>query len=266
MSYTRAAVVAVVAAGLALAGCSTTTTDQPPTTSASVQPSAPASQASSAPATTDTPTPTPTETPTPDLPNAATLWKNARTASTQQETVKVVGKLVEDDVPMTITVAGTMDGRNSTLTVTSGELSYTGLTVAGKGYVKGNAAFWKNSGADDATAKKMASKWVASTQTNTEFTPKALLDGMFSEDLNWLSSASVRVERTTLGGKPAILLADRGTGKGTGQIWMTDDPDKPLPLKLSGTDDDGSPLDFTFTEWNEVKPVKAPPADQIIQP
>jgi outer membrane lipoprotein-sorting protein len=106
-------------------------------------------------------------------------------------------------------------------------------------YVYGNARYWKASGADSKTAKRLANRWVKVPSSATEtlaqsfegLTPKALAACTTVNNGTVTSQGA-----STLSGQRVVVLSDAGDkpGSSPGQMWVsTEGP--VLPLRISQT-------------------------------
>jgi hypothetical protein len=150
--------------------------------------------------------------------------------------------------------AGDIDvvvGRNgSQLTVRTGGSTIQVLRVGSKLWVKGNAAYWKQSGLNAATAKRLAGRWVA--VPGTKAIVKSLSPVMTAK--GWASLLSdlkptARVAGKVVGKVPTVGLHGRGS---TGYVAAKG---KPFPLLVI---DDGGATTIAFSGWNTKVTFKAP--------
>lgn len=135
------------------------------------------------------------------------------------------------------------------------------LSVAGKTYIKVNAAFLKAAGAPASACAKVCGKYVEvpaaqARQLTGSFTLGSLAKQAFAKLPGKVSSASVMFTPATVGGQQVLQFSQGGNTiavAGTGT---------PYPLLIKDTSGDN----IQFSQWNSVTTPSAPPASEIIQP
>jgi hypothetical protein len=194
-------------------------------------------------------------------PSAKVLYQQMRKSVAAANSVRIKGAVTDSGTKLTIDVAGDRDGTNARALVNDGTGEAELLTTGGNTYVKADAAYWTKNGSA-ALAKVAAGRYVkipAGSGVADGLKVSKLLDGVFT-DLP-LAGALQKVVVTDLDGAPAYLLTDR-IGSGDGKIYVSADGKSNL-LRLVSTK--GSAGSLAFSDWNAVRPVKAPPASKILK-
>lgn len=192
------------------------------------------------------------------------ILSSAKTSANAAKSAHVVGDVVDEGSKMHIDIKGQTDDKNQVITIkTATDGTATVLTVNGKSYVKADKTYWTKQGAPAAAAASIADKYVAvpagKDSSFKQFSLKTLLAGVTKDfDTTGASADDTTVTSTTFSGQPALKLAPKsGTSTKDASITTTSDA-KHYPLQVissSGT--------VTFSEWNTVGPIAAPPASQI---
>jgi hypothetical protein len=172
--------------------------------------------------------------------------------------------VTSEDGPVTIDLAGTTDGTDQTLRLTTNDGTLTVYTVAGRYYLVAGKQYWqKNAG--DAAAEQLSGKYVLMSEEDASsfgsFTLGALIDQMFSDsELSPLGQIRTSVEATTQGGEQVYVLTDRLSD--TGKVVVTADGRAELrSIEVGGA----TPGSLAFGQWNAVPPVKAPAAKDVVK-
>lgn len=191
-----------------------------------------------------------------------TMKESMNTATSLR--IKVRGTM--EGQPATVELAGQRDGSNQTATIDLGENKGNAevVTVDGKDYIKGDRAFWSAQGAGE-QAGQLEGKYVNSNDTTMS---KQFNVGMFLEEAQKFEvslgdKVNTRVERDTVDGVETYKLSSR-VGEQDSVLWVTADGKAQL-VKANGMEQ-GQPMEMHLSEWNEVSPVSAPPADQVVTP
>lgn len=220
------------------------------------EPAAPSSAAGSA-STSASPT-TPKED---DKPNAKELFNAAKESALAAKSGRLTGTVIEDGEPLKIDLAGTVDGTNQELALSTPEGVATILTVDGETWMSADQKFWEAQGADAATAKQMVGKFTPIGAEEAadlkDLTLGGLLTVMFEDTgINALQSLVIDVSPATVGETKAWSIGD-GTD---GQVFFSAETNDLLRLVSAASGD------LTFSEWNAVKPFTAPATKDILTP
>jgi hypothetical protein len=161
-------------------------------------------------------------------------------------------------------IKGAVDGSNQEITSDQGSKGKATVRVVAKGkdYIKGDAAFWKTTGAPAATAAKIADKWViapASTATSlNDISISTFLDEAIGPStLSDAELATGKATKSTLDGKPVWVISDSSASTVKGQLTLAQDT-KYL-LKLISTGSSSGNMNFNITGWDSQPKVTAPP-------
>lgn len=196
-------------------------------------------------------------------PVAAGIWAKTLATFTTCKSVRIDGTVPADKRTATVTLAGTCDGTNARTQMTTEAESLEVITVSGTYYVKANTAFWRASGASNATINAIGSRYLATTDAEMGmYTVARMVADLTSAGLT-AESIDVSVELTTQGGQAAYKLV-RGarTSASSVTVWTTLQDAVPLRVKV---DDPSGALDITFSDWNTVAPFTAPPPAQVVK-
>ncbi len=231
------AAAALATLALALAGCSPATAPAPAPATASA-----------------TPTPTPQA--------VSAVYTKATEAAKAASSVAIDGTMANSGKPITLSVAGKMDGTNVKASFTSPEQgAATILVVDGQAYIKGDATFWKAAGVAT-PSQDMLSKYVAAPVDEAimkDLRPSDLMSGALGAAKSDLGNQSGPVTESTVNGKKVYVLKST-----TGTNSMTVSADGSYLLQsIDSTDKDAGTL--TFTQWNSVPPIAAPPAAEVLK-
>jgi hypothetical protein len=165
---------------------------------------------------------------------------------------------------LTIDIAGTRDGTNSRMVRTLGGAKGQVLTVGESQYVQGNAAFWTLASMPSDVIARVGEKYVktATSKDNAAVSVGEALDSVATASFAGIDMLNLKVEKTDFGGTPAYLVSERIPSPDRFTMWVSADSARHLlRLRTSGA----SPVDLSFTEWNAVAPITAPPAAQIVK-
>lgn len=199
------------------------------------------------------------------LPTSKELFDKARATALAAESVHLTGTVTNDDAPMDIDLAGRLDGSNQKLELGVGAgQQATILTVAKRYYLLGNDEFWTEQGGAD-LADTLEGKYVlvpaADAKDFGDLTVKEALTELFDDSDVKAMGDSGKVTKGRLEGSEVYTLSD-ARGAQHGQMFLSADGKATL-LKLIGPRDD--PGQMTFTEWDEVAEVKAPPKSKVVE-
>jgi hypothetical protein len=174
-----------------------------------------------------------------------------------------VGSLTNDGEKVSIDLAGTADGTNQRLGLTTSAGRLTVYTVAGKYYLVADKAYWtKNAGAT--AADQLAGKYVLMSQEDASsfgaYTLKALLDQMFGDtELSPLDGVRADATPSTVGDQRVYVLTDPLSD--TGKVVVSADGKAELrSLSVGGA----TPVSLVFSQWNAVPPVPVPPVKAVV--
>lgn len=249
MTRSTAALVASTAlAGLLVAGCSS-----PDATPAAASSGGSASSSASA-------SPSSTEK---EQPSVGELYTKVRAASLAATSGRVKGSVTSDGEKVTVDIRGTADGSNQRATIGIGKGTAEILTVKGKYYMGGDAAFWTEQAGDPAAAKALVGKYVAVSSADAkdigDLSLGAILEEMFDEsELSTLETLTSSVDTRTEGGQQVWVASDPSGA----EIWV--DPTTERLVKIVITGDDAG--EVSFSEWDAAKRVAAPPASKVVTP
>lgn len=186
-----------------------------------------------------------------------------KTSAQEATSVRMAGNLSEGGEPMTIDLRGQRDGSNqlAEMTIDGGQVSI--LTVDGKDFIKGDDAYWASAGAaevgTEAAGRYVTMSAAGGETMGSQLNPGMILDEIFAQDLN--GNVTTKVEEVDRNGEPAYKITDR-LGDQDAVLWLSADGKAQL-LEVSVVLE-GEPMKLTFSEWNEVEKLTAPPADQIL--
>lgn len=219
-------------------------------------------------ASSPTATPTPSSTPSALLPSAYLVWSEAQKVLAGAASLHLVWTSTDSSGAMTLDVSGTRDGLN-TRQVMSGRMNSETRVVDGRIYLRGDRAFLKDAGMTDDSITRLGGRFASVTVAAVEtagLTPQDLsfaswLDEVKPLTIN-LASASFTIEKTELAGVPAFLVTETQTGE-THKLWVTATASH-TPLKATSVVGTES-LEMTFSEWDAVAPIAAPPASQVLK-
>lgn len=197
-------------------------------------------------------------------PVAADIWAKLLMAFTTCTSVRVDGTAPADGTKTaTMNLAGTCDGSNGRLQMTVEAQSLEVITVSGTYYVKANTAFWRASGASNATINAIGSRYLATTDPKMGgYTVASIFAQLKTAGLAG-GSTDLTVESTTQGGQAAYKLV-RGarTSASSVTVWVT--VRDAIPLRVT-IDDPSGAMDLTFSDWGAVAPFTAPPPAQTVK-
>lgn len=199
-----------------------------------------------------------------ELPTSKELYDQAKATALAAKSVHLAGSVTNDDAPMEVDLAGTLDGTNQKLVLGIGAgQQATILTVAGKYYLLGNDEFWTEQGGGQ-LADLLVDKYVlmpaADAKDFGDLTVKEALTEMFEDEDVLAMRDSGKVAKGRLEGDEVYTLSD-ARGAQHGQLFLSADG-KATILKVIGPRDD--PGQLAFTDWDAVEPVPAPPKSKVI--
>lgn len=249
MNRPGAALVAAAAlAGLLVTGCSSG--DGAPT-AASPRASASSGGASASPSSTEE-----------EQPSVGDLYKKVRASSLAARSGRVRGSVTSGGEKVTVDIRGTVDGSNQRAKIGIGKGTAEILTVKGRYYMGGDAAFWTEQ-AGGAAAKALVGKYVAVSAEDAkdigDLNIGKILGEMFDEsELSTLERLTSSVETRTEDGRKVWVASDPSGA----EIWV--DPASTHLVKIVITGADAG--EVSFSEWDAAKAVTAPPASKVVTP
>lgn len=197
------------------------------------------------------------------LPSAAELFNGALAEVNTATSVRITVSGMRGGNQVAMEVAGVRDGSNQVLRIAQGEGKGVAevITVDGKEYVKGDLAFWTaTQGVPRAKAKQFVGKYALvkgtaySRQWNGDVFLKPLSNiGQVGDGLTF------PVTEVVENGAPmyqVTLNADNAQ-------WY--DRDAPRHLRRTVATKGSDRSDMTYSDWNAVPLVTAPPADQVVR-
>jgi|BarGraNGADG00312_2_1021985.scaffolds.fasta_scaffold12434_3 hypothetical protein len=200
--------------------------------------------------------------------SAAALLDQLRKSSTAAKSVRIKGDISNGSttsskaVKVQVDIAGDRAGKNSRALINDGTGSIEILTAGGATYIKADKAYWTKNGSP-AVAKTAAGKYLkvpaGSAAGMGDLTVGKLLDQIFANEISISGKVLTKVEKGDVDGIPAYVLTDR-VGGDNSKIYVSADGQARL-LRIVGPK--SQPTTLNFTEWDAVKPVSAPPADQL---
>ncbi|MEH0111093.1 hypothetical protein V6N00_15375 [Tersicoccus sp. MR15.9] len=248
-----------LAAALGLAGCG----GQSSTSTSSAAASGGASSAQAANATSAS------ASATPETPTAAALYPKMK-AAVKSATSAHVTATDTGGSKETYEVTGNQAGTNATLAITSPTKGKAQVRIIGaKGYLKGDATYWKAVGAPTATASKLVGKWVALPASRMsslgEVGIKNIADDTFKNDPTSAQLAKGTVAAADLDGTKAWKITGFD-GTSSSSLWVAAEGE-PYPLRVAGTKASTgtrSTEDVRFDQWNSAPKAVAPAASEIV--
>lgn len=193
------------------------------------------------------------------------LLQQMRKSSAAAKSVRVKGTIINNAstakaVKLQIDIAGDRAGKNMQGIVNDGSGAIEILTAGGQTYLKADTAYWTKNGSA-AIAKLAAGKYIKVPATSAAgvsgLTVGTLLDEIFAKDMADPSKLNNKVEKADVAGVPAYLMTTKKDGT---KIYVSADGQARLLRVVSSKNQQGT---VEFTEWNAVKPVSAPQADQL---
>lgn len=235
---------ALAAGSLILTGCSTATS-----TATSTAPAAGVSAAQTAQVA---------------VPGADVLWGQVKDLMTNAKSVHMSGTAARDGKTVKLDVAGNRAGSNQTLKITQDGGTATLITADGMTYIRGDKKFWANQGTTVSDPKVLAKYVATKADPASAMSVGSMFDEMSKGEFNIVDAVNLQVTQTTVDGKPAFEISERVASKNEPHIWTTADGKGTL-IKLDAKDDSGAQTSLSFSEWDAVPTVKAPPASQVIK-
>jgi hypothetical protein len=193
-------------------------------------------------------------------PSAQTLVNDALTALKSAKSVQLAGDIVQGGNNLHLNVgflksgalSGTMSGPFA-----GTQATFKLIVTGGKGYVLIDKAFFdalsKAHGIPASACSELCGKYVEvpASQFGSDFS----LNGLTHSLLKGGNKAVPGVTTTSVNGQPAYRVSD---GHGSYLYIAENSPHYPLEITKTGT---GT---LTFSQWNSVPPITAPPSSQII--
>ncbi|OMH31146.1 hypothetical protein [Tersicoccus sp. Bi-70] len=248
-----------LAATLGLAGCGGSSS----TSTSSAAASGGASSAQAAEASS------PSATPTPETPTATVLYPKMKAAVKAATSAHVKATDVSGSKE-TYEVTGNQAGTNATLSIASPTKGKAQVLIVGtKGYLKGDATYWKAVGAPTAAASKLIGKWVAVPAAKMsslgEVGIKNIADSTFKNDPTSAQLAKGTVTAADLDGVKAWKITGFD-GTSASSLWVAADGE-PYPLRVANTKASTGTRtteDVRFDQWNSAPKAVAPAASEIV--
>lgn len=196
----------------------------------------------------------------PDKPSAKDLFASAKASALAAKSGHITGTVIEDGEPMTIDLAGTADGSNQEVLISTAEGAVTIRSVGGKTWMSADEEFWLAGGADKATAKDLVGKFSPMDAKDaaelSDLSLGSLVSVMLEDaDISALQSMVTDVTAATVGSTPAWSMGEPSLG----QVLISVETKEILQMVSKGNGD------LTFSEWNAVKPFKAPAKKDIVE-
>ncbi len=199
------------------------------------------------------------------MPSAEELWTSTQASLSAATSAHVTGSVVSNGTPMTVDMAGTRDGTNQRVAMTSDGTHAEIVTVGGTDYITADAAFWTKQGATQAQAQQLVGKYVTrQSQTPPSFSLGTLFDSLSKESFGVVDKLNLKVDKVDLNGTQAYKISERVASSAAVNLWVSSDGKNNI-LRLEVNDDSGNPQQLAFSEWNSVAPFTPPPADKIVQ-
>lgn len=291
MRTTHKIATGVAIASLTLMGCGNSPdveTDSP-STSVSVEAPAPTDtevpSASDPAATTDLPTADPTtdvptdptsspvmttddddddDTPDDGPAQAGTLgaiYPDMKAAMDTAESLRMKGTVNSNGQEMEIDLSAFRSNRDLTMTIDSQELKGEVLSAGGTMYMKFDDSMLQKQFGE--RAKALSGKWIKVTPEmakdfEEEFTLDSMLDEVFEDEE--IADGDTPLTETDVNGVPAWLAEGDDDGEPV-KVYIAREGD-PYLLKIEKGGTDSGMLEFS--DYNEVAPVTAPPASQVV--
>lgn len=259
-------VLSVIAAGLALSACGSTTTvrSTPANTSGVTTPATATSTSTgtgTGTGTADATSPTtsaPSSSSAAATPTVQAATQQMKAGFAKAKSAHLVAKEVGGSATIKIDLAGTVDGSNQrgTISNSSNSSSSDGGTVqfviaGGKQYINGNIAYWMST--KSGKGMTYVDKWIilpASSKGFSSLTLKSLFDELESKFTD-AKTANMKLTTVSENGEPAWQIADSAT---TGVIAA----DGSGRLLRAEHTEAGRTEKYVFDKWNAVPTVTAP--------
>ena len=145
-------------------------------------------------------------------------------------------------------------GRSQGTVTVSGAL-FNIVIFADAQYLKADASAWRVAGVPPATAQLIADRWLKTSRTSKlgqdfDFTLSAL-----AAELTADVKLAPNVGRSTLDGRPVVVLTDNG--KNPGRLYVAN-TGKPYPVMMEATGA-GNAGNLKFTQYDASVTIEAPP-------
>ncbi|NHA67601.1 hypothetical protein [Phycicoccus flavus] len=251
-----AAPTALLLSLVALAGCSSSGSDTPATSSAATASSAASDAASPADSPSASASPAAAEEPT-----MGELYAKVRKTALAAKSGHVTGRVTSGKEKVSLDIEGTVDGTNQRAVVTIGSGEVEILTVKKKYYLSGDAKFWREQTGNANAAKVLVGKYVkvsgSDAKAVADLSIGSILDAMFTDkDLGALADVTSTVETRSVKGQDVWVASDPSGS----EIWV--DPETERLMKIVITGDDAGQV--TFSDWDAAETVSAPPAGKVL--
>lgn len=193
--------------------------------------------------------------------SAQQIVKKTQAAAKAASSVRVRGAMTMDDGSlMKLDVSLTAKGGSGTITQDGAAIK---VRVVGRtAYLQISDAYWRKQAKSkqeaDLIIQVVHGKWLKVALTNKDFgeiaafaSKPAFFDGLFEESGGVRKTGSKTIE-----GIPCV-----GLGDGEGTVWVDAANARPIRLDMPGKSGTES---LIFSEYNQIKEPKAPPAAQVI--
>ena len=196
----------------------------------------------------------------PDKPSAKDLFASAKASALAAKSGHITGTVIEDGEPMTIDLAGTADGSNQEVLISTARvLSPFARSAARRGCRRMRSSGWRGEPTrrprrtSSARFSPMDAKDAAAL---SDLSLGSLVSVMLEDaDISALQSMVTDVTAATVGSTPAWSMGEPSLG----HVLISVETKEILQMVSKGNGD------LTFSEWNAVKPFKAPAKKDIVE-
>lgn len=192
--------------------------------------------------------------------DAEQITDQAREAMADLESVRMVGRLTQDDQDLAMDLAMDVDGQ-CTGTIDAGE-GHAEFVNTDASYIKGDQAFWEAAAGEQAVSivAVVGDKW-AKVPSEAGFASSCDLDGFLTAMGEDDGDTEVEVgDLTEIEDEPAVLLTSTKDGETT-KVWVAAEGTHYVLRIVTEGDQPG---EFTFSDFDEPVNAEAPPADQVV--
>lgn len=228
------------------------------------------------------------ETQAEDLPEFADVWEDAQTHMQESESLSMSARgdmelteEIEEEVGAsvgaggtkdTLTFTGTSDGEQVELSMKSSELSLEVRGVEGDVFFRGNDVFYddvmgtEESGDSEDILQDINDQWIQVPAGDMDEDPFAsfysevLAEDIFGQDADDLLT-DAPAEEVELEGETTLKYTGENDDGELEKFFFNEDHQ----LVKFETEEDGAPLVFTFSDWNEAPEVEAPGEEEILE-
>ncbi|MGL4178482.1 MAG: hypothetical protein ACRCSN_20690 [Dermatophilaceae bacterium] len=194
-------------------------------------------------------------------PSVRELYAKVRAAALAAKSGRIVGSVTTEGGTVTVDIEGLADGSNQKAEIGVGDGTAQILTVGGKYYMSGDAAFWTEQTGEAQAAKQLAGKYVEISEADAkeigDLSLGSILRETFEdEELSRLETLTTSVQTRTEGGAKVWVASDPSGA----EFWVDPESENLLKIVITGTE----PGELTFDSWNAAATVAAPPASKIV--